>query len=387
MKIPFEKPKPIPTPTSGEEYKKQCIIHICWDWNEDDGDSNSFQEIDICKKTSPLENIYKPENNHHLWTNLTIKIRGNLNGYHIPDKDKKYYSEKEYAPHLIAVQSFGQVGLSDSAFKDCNNLKSVSKVDIPDASKMTTMDSMFRYCCSLESTLDNWDVSNVENMNHAFDMSKTEKVNGKDVIIHNCPQALSKLNPSHWDVSKVIKMGELFRYSSFNQNINNWDVSNVDYMYCMFANTQSYNQPLDKWNTSKVMDMSHMFLGNDKFNQNINNWDVSNVTRMGEMFCRAKSFDQDISNWNVSNVIDMINMFQEADSFDQDISGWEVNISDHNNMNGIFSGSGLVKNYKSKKSTNLCKIYNSKTWKAIKSELSKESYGLSDIETQCPKGE
>ena len=148
-------------------------------------------------------------------------------------------------------------------------------------------------------------------------------------------------------------MGELFRYSSFNQNINNWDVSNVDYMYCMFAN-MSYNQPLDKWNTSKVTDMRHMFMGNNKFNQDISNWDVSNVTRMNEMFSRAKAFDQDIS-------------------------GWSVNIKDQNELNEIFKDSGLVKNYNSstdKKSTNLCKIYNSSNWNdAVDQEIYLEIFG------------
>ena len=38
------------------------------------------------------------------------------------------------------------------------------------------------------------------------------------------------------------------------------------------------------------------------FNQDISNWDVSNVTDMNYMFTNAKKFNQDISSWDVNNV-------------------------------------------------------------------------------------
>ena len=40
------------------------------------------------------------------------------------------------------------------------------------------------------------------------------------------------------------------------------------------------------------------------FNQDLNNWDVSNVTNMSSMFDDATNFNQDISSWDVSNVKD-----------------------------------------------------------------------------------
>ena len=51
-----------------------------------------------------------------------------------------------------------------------------------------------------------------------------------------------------------------------------------------------------------------MFYGCKNFNQNIFNWDVSNVTDMNRMFQDSK-FIGNISNWNVSNVTDKQNMF------------------------------------------------------------------------------
>ncbi len=77
-------------------------------------------------------------------------------------------------------------------------------------------------------------------------------------------------------------------------------------------------------------------MGNEKFNQDISNWDTSNVTNMSHMFSSAESFNQDISNWSVSNVNTMNYMFNNAKSFNQDISSWDT--SNVTNMNAMFSG-------------------------------------------------
>ena len=44
-----------------------------------------------------------------------------------------------------------------------------------------------------------------------------------------------------------------------------------------------------------------MFKDARSFNQPLNNWNVSNVTDMGHMFQEATSFNQPINKWNVSN--------------------------------------------------------------------------------------
>ena len=48
--------------------------------------------------------------------------------------------------------------------------------------------------------------------------------------------------------------------------------------------------------------MKYMFMGALAFNQNIANWDVSNVTDMEVMFNGANAFNQDLSSWCVSKI-------------------------------------------------------------------------------------
>jgi hypothetical protein len=72
-------------------------------------------------------------------------------------------------------------------------------------------------------------------------------------------------------------MALMFTTTLFNQNIGNWNVSNVVSMQGMFQNS-SFNQDLSLWVTSSVTSMSDMFRNNSNFNQNIGVWNISNVT-------------------------------------------------------------------------------------------------------------
>lgn len=132
-----------------------------------------------------------------------------------------------------------------------------------------------------------------------------------------------------WDVSNVVNMSEMFFTAGvFNQDIGNWDVGNVTMMKDMFGFTV-FNQDISNWNVGKVQNMSGIFGGNAIFNQNIGIWNVSDVTDMSAMFSGATSFNQDIGGWDVSNVTDMSFMFFNANAFNQDISNWDIsNVSD-----------------------------------------------------------
>ena len=126
-----------------------------------------------------------------------------------------------------------------------------------------------------------------------------------------------------WCTGNVTDMSYLFSGMNFNDDISNWDVSNVTNMNNMFVNASSFNQDLDSWDVSSVTNMGDMFFQATSFNGDIGSWDVSSVTEMYAMF-GATSFNQDIGSWNVSNVTSMQSMFANTASFNQDLSAWDV---------------------------------------------------------------
>jgi len=64
---------------------------------------------------------------------------------------------------------------------------------------------------------------------------------------------------------------------------------------------------------------------NALFNQDIGNWDVSNVNNMSDMFNNA-DFNQDIGNWDVSNVNNMSDMYYFVNYVlnKENLLDWEV---------------------------------------------------------------
>lgn len=142
-------------------------------------------------------------------------------------------------------------------------------------------------------------------------------------------------NINDWDVSNVVNMGYMFNNSEFNQALDRWDVSKVTDMSGMFANSQ-FNQDISGWNVSSVTVMGIMFYGS-QFNLDIRGWDVSSVTSMYRMFMFS-SFNQDINNWDVSNLMNLDEMFRGA-SFDNKLGNWKINAAQ--SVDGIFFASTL----------------------------------------------
>lgn len=184
--------------------------------------------------------------------------------------------------------------------------------------KLTVPDELPSYITSLDNMFDgcytfNQDISNWDTSN-VISMSGT---------FRSCLEFNQPIGD--WNVSNVRYMGSMFSNThEFNQNLNNWNTRNVEGMSYMFSSTVKFNQPLDNWNVSSVTSMYNMFQNSEAFNQPIDTWNVSNVTSMTYMFDAALAFNQNLRSWNTANVTDMRNMFSETQAFNGDITTWDV---------------------------------------------------------------
>lgn len=187
-------------------------------------------------------------------------------------------------------------------------------------SAATNIGSMFNTCSNFNnggsSTINNWNVSSVTNMATVFE----------NCTIFNQPIG-------NWNTANVVNMQGMFNAArAFNQDITNWRVGNVLYMNKMFQTTDSFNQDISKWERTTpttstlatVINMSDMFFNALVFNQNINNWNVSNVTNMSGMFHQAVLFNQSLNSWNTANVTTMASMFESAATFNGNITSWNT---------------------------------------------------------------
>ena len=95
----------------------------------------------------------------------------------------------------------------------------------------------------------------------------------------------------------------------FDQDISDWDVSNVTDMSGMFDGAAQFNADLSAWDVSNVTDMSRMFSRAAQFNADLSDWDTSKVGKMSYIFQYASAFDQNLGNWNIQNVSDMTEAF------------------------------------------------------------------------------
>jgi surface protein len=132
-----------------------------------------------------------------------------------------------------------------------------------------------------------------------------------------------------WDVSAVTEMSYLFnpamletrsklndpasleKFSSFNEDLSKWDVTNVTNMKGMFADAKSFNENLEwKDKVGNVTDMEYMFSGAESFNNDsIKKWKVNRETNMKCMFFMASKFNQHLWSWQVSEEANTEDMF------------------------------------------------------------------------------
>ena len=208
---------------------------------------------------------------------------------------------------VVAIGNAGNYDTHDFEYTRAGSTSFNQPIGNWDVSNVKDMSHMFSGATSFNQDIGNWDVSNVNDMSYMF--------SGGIIDSNQCPYGQYFLKSHRYG-------GGDNSPTSFNRDISNWNVTNVEIMTGMFSNATSFNQPIGNWDVSNVRNMSYMFSGSSSFNQPIGNWDLRNLWDMESMFREATSFNQPIGNWDVSNVRDMSHMFNGATSFNQDINGW-----------------------------------------------------------------
>jgi len=220
-----------------------------------------------------------------------------------------------------------------------------------DVSNVTNMNSIFQSALSFNQNLNSWNVSNVTNMSSAFfnatifnnGSATNDNANQLMWSAHLCitfnsmfartPAFNQKLD-SLVDTTSVTScdLGSMFiqvSASTFNQNLNLWNVSNVTNMSAMFQSTTSFNNGgVDlSWNAPNCLTFASMFQSASAFNREIpilvdtSGIIVGTAVSLASMF-QSSVFNKNISTWNVSKVTTMASMFNNATAFNNgDISG------------------------------------------------------------------
>lgn len=217
-------------------------------------------------------------------------------------------------------------------YKDLPNLKAIVTTEISD--KVTSLENMFFGCFSLVdiSTLRDWDVSNIDNMNGLFKECNSLK-----------------------EISAL----------------ENWDVSNVSTMRSMFENCFSLGSTsaLMNWNTHNVCDMGHVFDDCHSLEDlsGLRYWNIGKVQSMEYMFscCNYLENISYLKRWDISNVRNMSHMFDGCDYLSDFIplSSWELDSVE--NAEDIFANCAVseesifdfFEEVRSKKQDDFKKIY------------------------------
>ena len=111
-------------------------------------------------------------------------------------------------------------------------------------------------------------------------------------------------------------------------SIDQWGTGKWTSMYGAFDGcTNLTGQASDTPDLSNTTDLSGMFRSSS-FNQDVGNWDTGNITLMAGMFKLASSFDQDISGWDVTSLSDATNMFDgvtlSSANYDALLNSWNA---------------------------------------------------------------
>jgi len=237
-----------------------------------------------------------------------------------------------------------------------------------DVSQVTNMSRMFYGAYSFNQDISMQTINQAGSDEYvAWDVSK---VTDMSFMFHGAKDFNKDIN--NWNIQKVTTFESMFSGVPYiglyyygtepeaSQYSYNGDPTVVDIV-------SAFNQDLTEWG-SKIgsdtdintkINMRNMFRGATSFNGDINTWNLTNVENMSEMFNGASKFNKDIKMktiktinqdssgeyvaWDVSG-INIVRMFADCAEFNQDIRNWNIKTTSKQNLFNLFHGTSSLDN-------------------------------------------
>ena len=301
----------------------------------------------------------------------SISITGTIDHVSWASQNGTSFSQGNDRAKIKDITDWGPavIYLNDILFYNCTNMN-ITTTAAPTFGSKVMRDDYFYNCESFTGDISAWGTvaspitGSVEgilfqsfngnpNLNFVFQRTSSE-------IYRAFFFCISYNNPlDNWDVSGSNDFTQaFFGCSTFNQDISGWDVSAGARFVNMFGGAASFNQDISSWDMSSATQLNFMFDGATVFNQDISTWDTSSVTTMQSTFEDATAFNQDLASWDVGSLTTASNMFTNsgisAENWDKLLIGWaaqgtgagslqaNVTLSDINQLHGSVDSAAIA---------------------------------------------
>lgn len=115
-----------------------------------------------------------------------------------------------------------------------------------------------------------------------------------------------------WDVPCITHMDWAFAWCTSLTSVPNFLPETVVNLNGMFRNAVSFNQDISNWNIHNIDTCSLIFRDATSFNQDLNNWDMSNVRWSERMFDGAAAFNIPLTKWQFRKFNVLYCMFRNS---------------------------------------------------------------------------
>lgn len=268
-----------------EEPKKNGYQFAGWAYSPNDK-APTFNKDQKINENLTLYAVYLEDKEYPLNAsgNVFVKPKVGANGettleINVKDGAKDTLIDGKWIDMATAFGASGSssADLSWTAAGDKVNIKFLANVRAP--SDMTQMFYSFK---GNIAGLDHLDTEGTSNFKNAF-ANVTGRVDGNDF--------------TNWNVKSGTGFEGMFKNSSIDPNVGNWDTKNAQDMRSMFEGATSANPDVSKWNVKNVKKIDSMFNAAGKANPDISKWNFGNLESMREAFYESRLEKADLSKW------------------------------------------------------------------------------------------